>query len=87
MVSLVFFRRAQKEIDIDCDIREITPSDYTIFLVDLPKDISAKYIGLKETDIPDYKEELKNFFETELVTDQSLKITDINLIYDLKELK
>lgn len=36
MILLLFFRKEQKEIDIVCDSKEITPSDYTIFIKDLP---------------------------------------------------
>ncbi len=55
MIVLLIFRKYQKEIDIECDKSEITPSDYTIFVKDIP---------LKDNF--NYKENLKKFFEKDI---------------------
>lgn len=44
MALLIYFRKDQKDIDIQCDIKEITPSDYTILVMNLPSEIKKNEI-------------------------------------------
>lgn len=50
MITFLFFRRAQRSIDIEVDESQLTPSDYTICVKNIPQ--------LKE----DIKDSLKNIF-------------------------
>jgi len=36
LIIIFFFRKSQLGIDNECDIRENTPSDYSIIIKDLP---------------------------------------------------
>ncbi|CAK77359.1 unnamed protein product (macronuclear) [Paramecium tetraurelia] len=49
LVIIFFFRKSQLIIDNDCDIKENTPSDYTLIVKDIPKDCK--------------QQQLKEFFE------------------------
>lgn len=50
MVSFLFFRKAQRSIDIEVDESQLTPSDYTICVKNIPK------MNV------DYRDVLKNIF-------------------------
>jgi hypothetical protein len=75
MVTLLFFRKAQRQIDIAIDESQLTPADYTICVKNIP-------IGL---DI-DYKVTLTNIFSHYAVPGRELEITKIVLVYDIDEI-
>ena len=57
-------------------MQEITPSDYTVFVNNIPQDFNYEK-GIEN--------ELKNFFETEFSTDYNLQVSNINLIYEIED--
>ncbi|CAD8169509.1 unnamed protein product [Paramecium pentaurelia] len=73
MVSFLFFRKAQRSIDIEVDESQLTPSDYTICVKNIPK--------LNE----DYREVLKNIFQNYAADGRELFVTKIVLVYNLDE--
>ncbi|CAK58012.1 unnamed protein product (macronuclear) [Paramecium tetraurelia] len=73
MVSFLFFRKAQRSIDIEVDESQLTPSDYTICVKNIP--------NLNQ----DYKEVLKNIFQNYAADGRELTVTKIVLVYNLDE--
>ncbi|CAD8115777.1 unnamed protein product [Paramecium sonneborni] len=73
MFSFLFFRKAQRSIDIEVDESQLTPTDYTICVKNIPK--------LDE----DYREVLKNIFQNYAADGRELKVTKIVLVYNLDE--
>ncbi|KAL4498327.1 hypothetical protein ABPG72_013133 [Tetrahymena utriculariae] len=71
MILLIFFRKNQKEIDLKCDEKELTPSDFTIMVKDIPQNIS--------------KEELIEFFESNIECEEKIEVTEISYVYDTRE--
>lgn len=59
MMSLMLFRRSQRQIDIEIDASQATPSDYTIMVKNIPK-------MRKEN----YEEYLKKLFEHALTEEE-----------------
>ncbi|CAD8112662.1 unnamed protein product [Paramecium sonneborni] len=73
MFSFLFFRKAQRSIVIEVDESQLTPTDYTICVKNIPK--------LNE----DYQEVLKNIFQNYAADGRELKVTKIVLVYNLDE--
>ncbi|KAL4466070.1 hypothetical protein ABPG74_004307 [Tetrahymena malaccensis] len=76
MVILMFFRRNQRQIDMEIDASLSTPQDYTIMVKNIP-------IGLQNID---YKKELTTIFNLHSVPGKILEVASINLIYDISDL-
>ncbi|EAR87534.2 transmembrane protein, putative (macronuclear) [Tetrahymena thermophila SB210] len=76
MVILMFFRRNQRQIDMEIDASLSTPQDYTIMVKNIP-------IGLQDID---YKKELTTIFNFHSVPGKVLEVATINLIYDISDL-
>lgn len=84
MIILLFLRKNQKEIDVECDKAEVTPSDYTIFIQNIPISDSVEQI----------KSNLIYFFEQLLDVKKkkgrrqhevkvNIKVTKVNLTFDV----
>jgi hypothetical protein len=55
IIYLQFFRRNQRIMDLLCDAKDISVSDYTVLVSNIPKDY--------ESENYDYDDGLKNYFE------------------------
>lgn len=99
MILLVFFRRGQKIIDIQCDINNVTPSDFTIMVRELKYEImfiekNGKFFILiislcQVTNLPhDVEEkEIKEFFEGFKPEDEPIEVTEISLVFNTQHLE
>ena len=76
MITLMIFRKIQRRINSEVDQNQLTPSDYTIIVKNIP-------IGLKNFN---YIEELKSLFEKCALNGDPVNIMKINLIYDVSKL-
>jgi hypothetical protein len=76
MSLLVIFRRMQLKLDIEIDESQITPSDYTICVKNIPKGLQV-----------DYKHELTSIFQNYAVLDSEIEIvvSKVVLVYDIEE--
>ena len=75
IITLQFYRFAQRKINVICDKAELSASDYSIYIKGFPFDLK---------DGIDYDEEIKHFIEEEVFKDEcKLEISKINLAYDL----
>ncbi|EGR32796.1 hypothetical protein IMG5_070780 [Ichthyophthirius multifiliis] len=72
MIILFLFRKQQKEIDIQCDIAELTPSDYSIIIKNLP-------IDTKESD-------LFSYFQSMNINNQYVYVSEVNMIYNIQDI-
>ena len=79
IISLIllmsYFRKQQKLLHIKCDESEVTPSDYTIYVKNIPKNLDINYI-----------EELGNFFSNKVMKDEVIRVSNINLGYNIDDL-
>lgn len=77
MVVLVLFRRSQRRLDIQIDESQITPSDFTVCVKNIPKGLAV-----------DYKKEITNLFQNYAVFDSEMemKVTKVVLVYDIEEI-
>ncbi|CAD8158550.1 unnamed protein product [Paramecium pentaurelia] len=72
LIIIFFFRKSQLIIDNDCDIKENTPSDYTLIVKDIPKDCK--------------QQQLKEFFENKFNV-EVMEVDYIFFANTLKELE
>ena len=75
IVLIQLIRRQKRKTAAECDERDVSPSDYTLMVENIPKD----------RDI-DHKEELRKLFEGLPHDGAQFKVTKINLTYNLREL-
>ena len=76
MITLMIFRKIQRKVNATIDQNQLTPSDYTIIVKNIP-------IGIENFD---YIEEIKKIIENSAVKDDSIKVMKINLVYDISEI-
>ena len=76
MITLMIFRKIQRKINVEIDQHQLTPSDYTIIVKNIP-------VGLKNFN---YTEEIRALFETSAVPGENIHIQKINLIYDISDI-
>lgn len=72
MVLLFIFRKDQKNIDNICDERELTPSDYSLFVKGIPKG--------KEWN---YTQELTHFFTETYLKSKNIPFGQPNFDYEV----
>jgi len=88
LLVMQFIRKIQKQTAIECDERQITASDYTVRVINLPRDFTEKQ---------DIDEEIKKFFEKQGLPGTELNVQQVSVAYNcagklkikkrLKELK
>ncbi|CAD8205212.1 unnamed protein product [Paramecium pentaurelia] len=77
IILLQIFRRHQKKLDNQIDESQLTPSDYTIIVTNIPKTLNVNY-----------RWELTNLFQNYAVSDNNFQITvtKVVLVYDITEI-
>ena len=69
----IFIRKNLLEFVVDYDSLHQTPSDFTLFLTNLPKKQMTE-------------EKISGFLNKGLAGDKEFKIIDVNMTYDLEEI-
>ncbi|CAD8188436.1 unnamed protein product [Paramecium octaurelia] len=77
IILLQLFRRHQKKLDNQIDESQLTPSDYTIMVTNIPKTLNVNY-----------RWELTNLFQNYAVSDNNFQITvtKVVLVYNITEI-
>lgn len=72
IIFMIFYRKNQKELFLRIDLKETTPSDYTIIVKNIPTDLNI-----------DIEKSLYEYFN--FVDSKQYDVQNINLCYDLTE--
>lgn len=77
MILLVYFRHVQYKLDIEIDESQITPSDFTIIVKNIPTGLTV-----------DYKHELTLLFQNYAVLDSEAEVvvSKVVLVYNIEQL-
>lgn len=78
IVFLQFFRKAQKQFSVDCDVADISTTDYSVIVKKIPTNLGENV---------DYDDEIKKYFENGLFPKEKEKlvVTQVNLAYNTEE--
>lgn len=76
LLILQFIRKIQKQTAIECDERQITASDFTARVINLPRDF---------TEAQDIDEEIRKFFEKQGCPGTELNVQEVSVCYDCSE--
>lgn len=78
LIILYLFRRVQRNLDVKCDEANISPSDFTIWVRNIP-------FGIQNFD---YDDSIKEFFENECssLLNEKIVVKLISLGFNLTEL-
>ena len=74
IILLQIMRYEMRVVASECDERDVSASDFTLFVEGIPKNLDI-----------DYQDELKHYFET-LDTSQQIIVEKVNLAYDVRDL-
>lgn len=75
IIYMQWIRYQIRKISLECDERDLSASDYTLMVQNIPKNLDINYA-----------KELKEFFEKNNINGESFKVEKINLAYDVREL-
>ena len=75
IIMIQLLRRQKRKTTAECDERDVSTSDYTLMVENIPRDSNI-----------DHKEELRKLFEGLPHAGAQFKVTKINLTYNLQEL-
>ncbi|KAL4436318.1 hypothetical protein ABPG74_015909 [Tetrahymena malaccensis] len=90
IITFIFFRRYQIYKDIECDVLDLTPSDYTVMIKNIPKNIRPSVLQQFLQDIsPNQKSNVTiqnqdqdvSATQDESEKFEKIQVTDINYVY------
>ncbi|EAR84792.2 transmembrane protein, putative (macronuclear) [Tetrahymena thermophila SB210] len=90
IITFIFFRRYQIYKDIECDVLDLTPSDYTVMIKNIPKNIRPNVLQQFLQDLsPNQKSNLTiqnqdqdvSATQDESEKFEKIQVTDINYVY------
>ena len=83
IIVLQFMRKRLRVLSIECDVLDISPQDYTIFVKNIPKNFKA----LNDDYDDDIKDYFENIFSLEYINGKpkKCKVVYVSLCYNLLE--
>lgn len=74
LLVMQFLRKIQKQTAVECDERQLTASDFTSRIINLPRDF---------TDKQDIDDEIKKFFEKQGLPGTELNVQQVSVCYNV----